>query len=243
MERGIARVTMGIVFAISSFSLSGCLVNRILTVQEQACAFDENFEVSLDNGMKITFLNPVLLFNDVAFIVGLAPQTEKLADNHYRASYMVSMAGNSDALDTPVNLLFEKQDNELKLTQVSIPNRILASFDRAQFPQAIDSACNTRLPLWGTRVEVPIPEFDQSIIPSREQAIELAGKPAWLSNDGNELQYNFTLKGANNSELTGLINLEYEAGGQNLLRTRTRFYHYVTGADFKKGMAWGMITL
>lgn len=243
MKRGIARVVVGIVLAIASLSLSGCLVNRILTIQEQACNFDENFEVSLDNGMKITFLNPVLLFNDVAFMVGLVPQIEKLADNHYRASYVVSMAGNPDALDTPVNLLFEKQDDELKLTQVSIPNRNLASFDPAQFPQAIDSACNTRLPLWRTRVEVPIPEFDRTIIPTREQAIELAGKPAWLSNDGNEMQYNFVLKGANNSELTGLINLEYEEGGQYLLRTRTRFYHYVTGADFKKGTVWGMITL
>ena len=241
--RGISRLATGIVFAISALSLSGCLVNRIQTVQKQACEFDENFKVSVSDGMNITFLNPVLLYDDVTFLAGLAPQLEKLAGNRYRASYVIRKVGDSDGFDIPINLVFEKQNDELKLAQASWQDPIMGSLDDVLLSQVADDACNTSLPLWPTRVEVPLPEFDRSIIPTREQLIELAGNPTLLSSDGNELQYHFVLEGANNDELTGSINLVYDMSGQNLLRTRTRFYYYVTGANFERGMAWGKIAL
>ena len=241
--RGILHVAAGIVFAISVLSLSGCLVNRIQTVQKQACEFDENFKVSVNDGMNITFLNPVLLYDDVALLAGLAPQLEELEGNRYRASYVIRKVGDPDGFDVPINLMFEKQEDELKLTQASWQSPIQVSLDDVHLPQIAADACNTSLYLWSTRVEFPMPEFDRSIIPSREQFIRLAGKPTLRSNDGSELQYNFVLEGANNDELTGSINIVYDEGGQNLLRTRTRFYYYVTGADFERGTAWGKITL
>ena len=241
--RGISRIAVGTVFAILALSLSGCLVNRIQTVQQQACEFDENFRVSVSDGMNITFLNPVLLYDDVAFFAGVAPQLEPLAGNRFRASYIIRKVGDSDGFDIPVNLVFEKHEDELRLARASWQDPILVSFNDADIQQIANDACNTSLSSWSTRIEFPIPEFDRSIIPTREQVIKLAGKPSLLSNDGNELQYHFVLEGANNEELTGSINLVYDASGQSLLRTRTRYYHYVTGADFEEGTAWGKITL
>ena len=104
--RGISRVAVVMVFALLSLSLSGCLMNRIQTVQQQACEFDENFKVSVSDGMNITFLNPVLLYDDVAFFAGLAPQLEELTGNHYRASYTIRKVGDSDGFDIPINLVF-----------------------------------------------------------------------------------------------------------------------------------------
>ena len=117
--RVMSRLAAGIVLAISVLALSGCLVNRIQMVQKQACDFDENFRISVSDGMNITFLNPVLHYDDVAFLAGLAPQLEKLAGNRHRASYVIRKAGDPDRLDIPLNLVFDIQEDELMLTQIS----------------------------------------------------------------------------------------------------------------------------
>ena len=241
--RGLSRVAAGIVFSVSVLSLSGCMVNRVQTVQQQACEFDENFKVSANDGMNITFLNPVLLYEDVAFFAGLAPQLEHLAGKRYRASYTVRKVGDADGFEIPINLVFEKHEDELRLAQASWQDPFLESFNDVEMLQAAADVCNTSLSSWSTRVDFPIPDFDRSIIPTREQVIKLAGKPSALSNEGTELQYHFVLEGANNEEQTGSINLVYDKSGQNLLRTRTRYYYYVTGADFENGTAWGKIAL
>ena len=241
--RGLSRVAVGIVLALSALSLSGCLVSRVQTVQQQACEFDENFRVSVSDGMNITFLNPVLLYDDVAFFAGLAPQLEHLSGNRYRASYTIRKVGGADGFDIPINLVFVKQEDDLKLSQASWQDPFMESLNDAEMLQAAADVCNTSLSSWSTRVDFPIPEFDRSIIPTREQVIELAGKPSVLSNEGAELQYHFVLEGAYNDELAGSINLVYDKSGQNLLRTRTRYYYYVTGADFESGTAWGKIVL
>ncbi len=241
--RGLSRVAVGIVMAMSVLSLSGCLVSRVQTVQQQACEFDENFRVSASDGMNITFLNPVLLYDDVAFFAGLAPQLEHLTGNRYRASYTIRKVGDSDGFDIPINLVFVKHEDDLKLAQASWQDPFMESLNDVEMLQAAADVCNTSLSSWSTRVDFPIPEFDRSIIPTREQVIELAGKPSALSNEGTELQYHFVLEGANNDELAGSINLVYDKSGQNLLRTRTRYYYYATGADFEKGTAWGKIAL
>ena len=241
--RGLSRVVVAILLAMSALSLSGCLLNRVQTVQQQACEFDENFRVSTSDGMNITFLNPVLLYDDVAFFAGLAPRLEHLTDNRYRASYTIRKVGDSDGFDIPINLVFVKHEDDLKLAQASWQDPFMESLNDVEMLQAAADVCNTSLSSWSTRVDFPIPEFDRSIIPTREQVIELAGKPSAFSNEGTELQYHFVLEGANNDELAGSINLVYDKSGQNLLRTRTRYYYYATGADFEKGTAWGKIAL
>lgn len=240
MLQGMIRIATGIAIAVS---LSGCLINRVQTVQTQACEFEKNFEVSVDDGMSVTFLNPVLLYDDVAFFAGIAPDLKRLKGNRYVASYTLKKIGDSDRPDIPVHFEFSTQGDDLLLVKASVQSPLLASFHPARLPQLTESACNTNIPLWRTRIEVPIPEFDRSIIPTRKQVIELAGNPTRLGSKGNELEYQFVLEGADNNELTGSINLAYDDNGQNLLQTRTRFYHYVTGTDFESGMAWGSVSL
>lgn len=240
MLRGMSLLAVGIVIATS---LSGCLITRVQTVQSQACEFDKNFEISFDNGMTITFMEPVLLFEDVTFIAGIAPDFQYQSGNHYTMSYTLKQIGNPDTNNIPINFEFRTQGGELLLTKISAHSPLLAFFNPAQLPQLTESACTTEIPLWQTRIEIPIADFDRSDIPTRQQILELAGPPTLLSSDGTELEYQFELVGADDNGITGSLNLKYDRTGSILKQTRTQFYHYVVGADFEIGSAWGTVTL
>ena len=103
--------------------------------------------------------------------------------------------------------------------------------------------CSTRLPVLGTRIELPIPEFDRTVLPTRNQLIELGGSPATQNRNGTVLNYNFVIVGDGEEERPGTITLAYDESGQRLLRTRTQYHHYVLTTDFEQGMAWLKITL
>jgi len=243
VTRSLLRGTAFVLLAISMLLLQGCLITRLQTVQEQSCDLDRYFSMSFDEGMSITFLEPVLLYQDIEFIAGITPVVQGQEESRLLASYLLKKTGISDRPDIPVKLEFDVREDELLLAQVSVLSPLFSIFDPAQQPLVTDTACGARLPLWGTRIEVPISDFYQEMAHTKEQIIELAGIPTSLSADGKELVYEFVLSGEGSNELDGSVTLVYDDSGEKLLRSRAQFYHYVMGADFDTGIAWGSLTL
>ena len=241
--RSILRVTAFTLLAISILFLQGCLITRLQTVQAQSCELDSYFSMSFDEGMRITFLEPVLFYEDIETLAGITPVGQEQEGNLFQAAYMLKKIGVSDRPDIPVNLEFIERGEELLLAQVSVQSPLFSIFDPAQQPLVTDTACGARLPIWGTRVEVPISDFYQAMAHTREEIIDLAGSPTSTSVDGKELVYEFVLSGEGASESYGSITLSYNDNGEKLLRSRAQFYHYVMGADFDRGKAWGALTL
>ena len=56
--------------------LSGCVYLRLLEFKGQLSNFDENFSVDLEEGLSITFLNPVILQKDM-WKIGLPPTIQE----------------------------------------------------------------------------------------------------------------------------------------------------------------------
>lgn len=241
--RSTQQFATGVLLVLALMSLSGCLVTRMQAMQQQTCDFHENFQVSAGEMTRVTFLNPVLRYDDVAFLAGVAPRLEQTAADRYRAYYVIRKEGDPEGLEIPLDLEFEARAGTLRLAQIAWQSPVPLSVDAAEWPLMAAELCESGLPVWRTRMDMPMPEFDRSIIPTREQMIEITGRPTSLSDDGRELRYRFVLEGAEGSELTGTMTLEYDGSGQVLLRSRTRFYHYVTGADFEQGRAWGELVL
>ena len=242
MPRVTSRIAISALMVASMLSLPGCLITRIQAVQEQACNFEQNFELA-DDGASIAFLQPTLHYDDVAFLAGIAPTLKHLAGNRYQGSYTIHKVGDPAFTDIPVRLEFEKRDGQLLLAGAAIDSPLFSSAPGENLPLATDQICNTSIPLWRTRLEVPLPQFDRSAIPSQKQLIELIGQPMAISDDGGTLSYQFVLKGADGDQLNATIRLEYDPDGETLLRTQTQFYHYVAGADLVEGKAWGTISL
>jgi hypothetical protein len=243
MIRGLSHKAALILIAILPVSLSGCLLDRVQAVQEQACKFDENFSISADNGVSITFYNPVLRMQDVALLVGLEPAQEKVTDNYVRASYVIRKVGGTGELEIPINLGFTLQGYELLFSDAQIRSPHPLVKYALQTELVADNACHTALPRWSSLVEIPIPKFDRRLLPTRDQIVSFAGTPATLSMDGKALLYEFILQGADDNYLPGSLKLVYDKQGKNLLRTHTKLSRYESVADFETGKIVGKISL
>lgn len=243
MTQGTLRGAVFVPLALSILLLQGCLISRLQTVQEQSCDLDMYFSMSFEEGMSITFLEPVLLYEDIAFLAGITPEVRGQEGDRFQASYLLEKVGVSDRPDIPVNLEFNVSEDKLLLAQISVQSPLFSIFDPAQQPLVTDTACGARLPMWGFRIEVPISDFYQEMTHTREQIIDLAGIPTSSSSDGKELVYEFVLSGEGADKLNGSVTLVYDDRGEKLLQSRAEFYHYAMGADFVSGIAWGTLTL
>jgi hypothetical protein len=63
---------LAVAACIALFATSGCLFLRLLEVRRQLGDFDANFVVSVEDGLTVSFLNPVILERDLR-LVGLPP--------------------------------------------------------------------------------------------------------------------------------------------------------------------------
>ena len=236
-----SRAAAVCVVAVSALSLSGCLASKLRTVHRQACAFDQNFALTVNDGVSLTLFNPVLQHDDVAVLAGIAPDMKRRIGNTYQASYTLRKAGDTEVFDVPVDIQFQKRDGNLLLTKVSAESPLLALLHPAELPQLID--CSTRLPVLGTHIEIPIPDFDRAVLPTRNQLIKLGGPPAAQNRNGTVLDYNFVIIGESEERRPGTITLTYDESGRRLQRTRTQYHHYVLTTDFEQGTAWLRVTL
>ncbi len=241
MTQVLSRATAVSIVVVSALSMSGCLASKLKTVHQQACAFDQNFTLTVSDGVRLTVLNPVLHHEDVAFLAGIAPDMKWRSGNTYFASYTLRKVDDAEPLDIPVGIEYEKRDGGLLLTRLSAESPLVALLHPVELPQMID--CTTRIPVWRTHIEVPIPEIDPTVLPTRSQLTELGGRPAAQRHNGTVLEYHFVLEGGGDDALPGTITLTYDESGQRLLRTRTKYHHYVFGTDFEQRKAWLKITL
>ena len=55
------------------FSLSGCLLQRLYSIREQLCDFEDNFQIVANEGVRLSILRPILLDKDVIWLAGAKP--------------------------------------------------------------------------------------------------------------------------------------------------------------------------
>lgn len=67
-----ARAPVLLVMLVAMLTVSGCVYLRLLEFKGQLGYFEENFEIDVTNGLSITFLDPVILEQDM-WKIGLPP--------------------------------------------------------------------------------------------------------------------------------------------------------------------------
>ena len=229
-------LTLFCTLAVFTFGLSGCLLDRIQAVQQQACDPEENFLFSSEGGIRLDFLNPVLRYDDIVFLVGIEPRSESELQGILRASYLLRLH-RSDAEELEnIELVFSGPRNRRLLRSVRINSELPVTVSREEFLLMAEDTCSTALSPWNTRLERPIPAYVKSMLPSRTALIELVGMPTHYSDNGRELDYDYVLEGARQERLSGSVYLLFDDSGERLLKTRSTFSHYVSEADFERGV-------
>jgi hypothetical protein len=114
------------VIAAVAVLLSGCVYLRLLELKHQIAAFDRNFAVSTESGVRIECRNPVLLTGDVKWI-GLAPEHTKTVGvaQDWDVRWVKDLPPDvheTGAFDIVIQMRFVED----KLTRVAIPERYFA---------------------------------------------------------------------------------------------------------------------
>ena len=125
------RSLVATALACCALLLSGCVYLRLLALKRQLAEFDTNFTLETSHGLRLGFLNPVLLSDDVRWI-GLTPETAKKlgSSEQWRVRWIKQVppgTKETGAFDLEVEMIFTDD----KLTRLFIPERYFAIMPKA----------------------------------------------------------------------------------------------------------------
>lgn len=229
-----ARLAAATLVVAIAAPLAGCVYLRLLELKHQIAAFDQNFDVQTDAGVRIVCRRPVLLTDDVRWI-GLAPEkTRKLghaeewqvrwikqlpADVHETAEY-----------DIAIDLTFADD----KLTRVAIPERYFVVMPKSFLLDMLRSLGAAKVDRDKKTVEAQLATAQTSL----PAVGKLFGRPSEEHVEGTEtyMRYRYVPAGG-----TGLarravfdMSLYFDTATGNLLRWRGKTPVGEIGFNFEK---------
>jgi hypothetical protein len=175
--------------AVVALLLGGCVYLRLLELKHQIAAFDRNFTVQTDDGVRIVCEHPVLLSDDVRWI-GLAPeQTKRVGQAEaWQVRWVKQLppeVHEQGAFDIMIDLLFAED----KLTRVSIPERYFAVMKKSLLIDLLRS-------LGGAHVDKDRRSIEAQLASARPDLPEIAkllGEPTSRATEANHtvLRYRY----------------------------------------------------
>ena len=231
-------VKLGILFFALPVMLSGCLFNRVVEVKQQACAFDENFELQFSGQPKIIMKQPVLLHKDILWMAGVdATRTEETA-----GGLLLSFEAEEDvpepnpANNVRVDFAFNRYDEEYRLHEIRLDPKISQFFnetylDAETIAQAADNACNTGLGIGMTGLEMDLSATEVAMLPTRSEVLRIVGPPQAISADGSGWEYRYRMKGRQGDDPVAQFTIWFDEGEEKPRRLESRYSRYEAKAD------------
>ena len=225
--------------ATLSVGLSGCLFDRVIDVKEQACEFDENFDLQFSDTPSILLKNPVLLDRDIVWMTGADPtRTVKNAQGllmTYEIEEDIAMP--DPANDLQIDFEFRRFGDDYRLSKILLDPKLSLIFnpdylDEETLSMAAGDVCDTGLGFGMTSIEMPMPDEDFDWVPSRPKIMELVGPPHALTASGDGWTYRYRMKGES-GEGTARFTIWFDDEGQNPVRFESQYSRYRTTADLE----------
>lgn len=196
--------------------LSGCVYLRLLELKRQISAFDQNFTVQTDDGVRLVCRNPVLLSSDVRWF-GLAPQSTKTIGSaqEWEVRWIKQLPpGVTEAgqFDIVVGFLFAND----KLTRVSIPERYFAVMPKKLLVDLLRSLGGAKVDKSDRSVEAQL----SAARPSLGEIDTLLGKPTSRSGTATQtaLRYRYVPVGGGAKPAVFDMLLTFDTSTGQLLR-------------------------
>lgn len=235
-ERGKRTALAAVILSILS---SGCLFTRVKEVKNQACAFDENFEVQFGEIPSIIMKDPVLLDSDVLWLVGADPTHRMQKGGTLLMRYEIEedLPKPNPDNDLRIDLEFVHVDDEFKLSRVLLDPRASRFFnesllDGESLLNAAQEVCDAGLAPSISDMDIDISEEEIAMLPTRQEVIDLAGPPHALAEDNAGWTYGYRLKG-NRDEGGARFTVWFDTGGQQPIRFESHYSRYRTVADLE----------
>jgi len=201
-------------------TFGGCVYLRFLELRHQFANFGSYFQIEEKGGIALVFLKPVLLSEDIAWLMGGKPIYEKETEGETVWKYVFKKQPpnlDKEDFDIPVFLFFKNN----RLVRVSFPERFLKYFSKPLLARVLGSVGSAEVSKLSRKITSGVKIEDYSMMPRREHFIEVMGRPSAIKNlpSGNLLTYVYTAGGSSEKENANLtLHLLFHNGDGHLIR-------------------------
>ena len=224
---------------ITLFFLSGCLVDRAMSVRAQLCGDEDLVEISSGDGVQVIFHEPVLHDDDITRVLGVAPSYAETHGDRLEMRYLVQkqlVRGEPDWA-IPFDLSFQLVDGRYKLQGVSVETDLPISVDAESIKEMTSTSCSAMPNLWRRSIEIEMSPEELALAPTRADVLSLVGVPTRANADLTEIHYEFTIRGSEDDHGRASVAMYFDASGEKLTRVESAFRRFRMDADFETGIA------
>jgi len=192
-------------------TLSSCIFFRMLDVRDQLNDFETNFDLNDERGLTLVFKNPVLMSDDVIWLMKGSPlsvkpeQEGQLWTYVFQKQYLTSQE-EGDEYDIPILMVMEDD----KLTEVSFPERFLNNLSIPLLKKILASMGNADISKLSRSASSKYEGDDPNEIPTSDNVQETLGIPYEIEDLGenSKLSYLYYLEDAQGNATKDNLNFE-----------------------------------
>lgn len=168
---------------------TGCVFLRLLKVKNQLNDFDTNFDLHDQRGLTLVFKNPVLLSDDMVWLMKGEPSEMKKIETGELWTYIVEKEypltkNEEENYDIPLIMIMEYG----KLSELSFPERFLKNLSIPLLKRMFASMGNADVSKLSKSANSEF-KGTQSEIPTVDNVLEALGKPYSIESTGEESKY------------------------------------------------------
>lgn len=199
----------GLVFL--SVAATGCIYFRLLKLKGHLSDFERYFRIEDEQKLTLAFLEPVLLNEDILWILKSEPVSRKefgqgeVWEYVFEKRYPESKDEEGN-FDIPVDMVFR----DGKLNEVRFPERFLKYLSKRLLAKMFRSMGNAEISKLRRTADSRFQGGNPLEIPGKRQILEILGKPFSVqdSDDTYEFAYRYELKKSESSSSGGDFRLE-----------------------------------
>ncbi len=169
---------ISIIFLLFVVSLTGCVYLRLLKVKRQLNDFETNFELRDQNGLKFVFKNPVLISNDIIWLMKNDPLSRKKTEGGENWVYVLEKRysdENAEKLNYDIPILFYVSDD--KLVEITFPERFLKNLSKPLLIKMLGSMGKSKISKSTRSAGTEFKGSNPDEIPKKRYIISVLGKP------------------------------------------------------------------
>ncbi len=169
---------ISIIFLLFIVSSTGCVYLRLLKVKRQLNDFENNFALNDENGLKFVFKNPVLLSDDIIWLMKNDPLSREQTENGEIWVYVLEkqyLDENTDKVNYDIPILFYVRDD--KLVEMTFPERFLKNLSKPLLIKMLGSMGKSEISKSTRSAGTEFKGSNSDEIPKKRYIISVLGKP------------------------------------------------------------------
>lgn len=225
-----------------SLGLSGCLLTRVYSFKEQFCDYQRNFELLVDQSIRLKMRHPVLRDDDMVWLLGAEPTRRTKTGDRQEMVYVIEkdLAVPDPRYAIPVRLLFQRRQGDFRWTEGVLDRNLGSMITPGLIAETVSHTCDSETSVLDKNVTVDLSDLDPASIPRRTEIEQALGEPTRVVAE-RVVEYRYRLQTTQAGVEKSYARVWYADDGESVERLRFRYLRYRLDADFVTGL--GVISI